>query len=138
MLVFDSVIQPSKQIKFVPLFDPSFGIPLKYLSEMINNIFNKKVIVGHQLQPLVELLNLSAVFTVRDIGICEEIYTLKNNDNASVLAKHFFDADLDETFRSTITEARLYMTIFKNFQNEIDDAYLKHTVLEGFDVQDTS
>jgi hypothetical protein len=46
---------------------------------MINTVFNKRVIVGHQLQPLVELLNLSAVFTVRDIGICEEIYTLKNN-----------------------------------------------------------
>jgi hypothetical protein len=54
LLVFDSIIQPSKRIKFVPLFnlylfDPSFGIPLKYLSEMLNTIFEKRIIVGYNL-----------------------------------------------------------------------------------------
>jgi hypothetical protein len=36
-LLFDSIIQPSKPLQYVPLFnlylfDPSFGIPLKYLT----------------------------------------------------------------------------------------------------------
>lgn len=40
-LVFDSIIQPTKQIKNVPIFnmylyDPSFGIPLKYLIVVLN------------------------------------------------------------------------------------------------------
>jgi hypothetical protein len=29
------------------LYDPSFGIPLKYLGEMLNRIFDKKVIIGY-------------------------------------------------------------------------------------------
>ena len=50
-LMFDSVIQPSKPLQYVPLFnlylfDPSFGIPLKYLSQMLNSIFEKRVVVG--------------------------------------------------------------------------------------------
>lgn len=41
LLVFDSIIQPTKQIKHVPLYnmylyDPSFGIPLKYLIVVLN------------------------------------------------------------------------------------------------------
>jgi hypothetical protein len=115
LLVFDSIIQPSKPIKFVPLFDPSFGIPLKYLSEMLNTIFDKRVIVGMQLGPLIEMLGLTCIFSVRDILVSDMVHAVKNGENAANLAKHFFDAELDETFRSTITEARLYMTIFKNF-----------------------
>jgi hypothetical protein len=47
LLVFDSIVQPSKRIKFTPLFDPSFGIPLKYLTEMLNTIFSRRVVVGY-------------------------------------------------------------------------------------------
>ena len=44
LLVFDSLVQPSKKIKYAPLYnlylyDPSFGIPLKYLVEILNTIF---------------------------------------------------------------------------------------------------
>ena len=46
LLVFDSIIQPSKRIKYAPLFDASFGIPLKYLSEMLNTIFEQRRING--------------------------------------------------------------------------------------------
>ena len=40
-LVFDSIIQPTKMIKHVPLFNmylyaPSFGVPLKYLVVVLN------------------------------------------------------------------------------------------------------
>ena len=40
-LVFDSIIQPTKMIKNVPLYnmylyDPSFGVPLKYLIVVLN------------------------------------------------------------------------------------------------------
>jgi hypothetical protein len=56
LLLFDSVIQPSKQLKLVPLFDPSFGIPLKYLSEMLNGILNQRILVGHDIKPFTEML----------------------------------------------------------------------------------
>ena len=47
----------------------------------------------------------------------------------SNLAKTFFDLNLDPYFRSTITEARLFMTLYKNFQTEIDDNYIKYAVV---------
>ena len=52
LLLFDSIVQPTKPIKYVPLYnmylyDPSFGIPLKYLAEMLTQIFNQKMIVGY-------------------------------------------------------------------------------------------
>jgi hypothetical protein len=46
----------------------------------------------------------------------------------SNLAKTFFDLNLDPYFRSSITEARLYMALYKNFSTEIDDDYLKYAV----------
>ena len=49
---------------------------------------------------------------------------------ANELAKQFFDIDLDEHFRSTITEARVYFALYKNFEQEIDDMYLKQSILE--------
>ena len=42
------------------------------------------------------------------------------------MAKTFFDLSLDPYFRSTITEARLYMCLYKNFQQEIDDNYMRY------------
>ena len=73
MLVFDSIIQPKKKIKYAPLFDASFGIPLKYLSEMLNTIFEQRIIVGFDLQPLVEMLKLNSVYSLRDLALCPEI-----------------------------------------------------------------
>jgi len=45
LLLFDSIVQPSKALKYVPLYnmylyDPSFGIPLKYLAEKLNQVLN--------------------------------------------------------------------------------------------------
>ena len=51
----------------------------------------------------------------------------------SNLAKTFFDANVDPYFRSTITEARIYMALYKSFQNEIDDSYLKYALVQDFE-----
>ena len=61
---------------------------------------------------LLEILNLSSVYQTRDIMVNEEIGA---NQTAANLAKTFFDVNMDPYFRSTITEARLYMALFKNF-----------------------
>jgi len=98
----------------VPLFDPSFGIPLKYLNEMLNNIFNKRIIIGHDLPQLIEILKLkqsNVVYTTRDLKELPELRNKKSCDIAST----FFDADIDEHFKSTITEARLWYALYKNF-----------------------
>ena len=73
LLVFDSIIQPVKSIKSVPLFDASFGIPLKYLSAMLSTIFEKRILVGYNLQPLLDLLKLNSVSITRDLALCPEI-----------------------------------------------------------------
>ena len=44
-LLFDSIVQPTLQICYAPLYygylyDPSFGIPIKYLSEMVSSLLN--------------------------------------------------------------------------------------------------
>lgn len=93
------------------LYDASFGIPLKYLAEMLNVIFDRKVLIGYQLSKLLQTLNLSAVFTVRDLVISDTIGV----NCPSNLAKTFFDANIDPFFRSTLTEARLYMALYKSF-----------------------
>ena len=116
-LVFDSIIQPTKSIKHVPLynmylFDPSFGIPLKYLSIVLSQIFEKRIIIGFQMNKLLEMLNLQSVYQTRDIMVHPDIGA---NQTPSNIAKTFFDLRLDPYFRSTITEARLFMAIYKNF-----------------------
>ena len=116
LLLFDSIVQPQKTIKYVPLYnmylyDPSFGIPLKYLAEMLNKVLDKKVIIGYQIGKLLKILNLSCVNTVRDIVINDTIGV----NCASNLAKTFFDANIDPFFRSTLTEARLYLALYKSF-----------------------
>jgi hypothetical protein len=78
---------------------------------------------------LLETLNLSSVFTVRDIVINDTI----GINCPSNLAKTFFDANVDPYFRSTITEARIYMALYKSFQNEIDDSYLKYALVQDFE-----
>ena len=110
------------------MYDPSFGIPLKYLGEMLNRIFDKKVIVGYQISRLLDTLNLSCIYTARDIVINDTI----GINCPSNLAKTFFDAHVDPYFRSTLTEARIYMALYKSFQNEIDDAYLKYSLIQDF------
>ena len=115
-MVFDSIICPSKPIKYVPLFDASFGIPLKYLSEMLNTIFEKRIIIGYHLQPLFDMLKLNSVFSMRDLALCPEINADNSHQTSVVLAKEFFEMDLDEHFRSTITEARLYFALYKNWE----------------------
>lgn len=74
---------------------------------------------------MVQALNLTSVFTVRDLVVNDEIGV----NCPSNLAKTFFDMKLDPFFRSTITDARLYMALYKNFQQEIDDNYLKFSII---------
>jgi len=47
-----------------------------------------------------------------------------------LLAKEFFDADIDEHFKSTIVEARLFMALYRNFEQEIEDSVLKHALIK--------
>lgn len=61
---------------------------------------------------LLETLNLSSIYQTRDIMVNEEI---GSNQSPANLARTFFDINLDPYFRSTITEARLYMALYKNF-----------------------
>lgn len=108
------------------LYDPSFGIPIKYLAEMLNQIFNNKIVIGYQISKLLKTLNLTSSFQVRDIVINDTIGV----NCPSNLAKTFFNCNMDPFFRSTITEARLYMGLYKSFQNEIDDSYLKYSLVD--------
>ena len=89
---------------------------MKYLSEMLNTIFEKRIIVGYHLQPLFDMLNLNSVFSVRDLALCPEINARGTIQNSVWLAKQFFDMELDAHFRSTITEARLYFALYKNWE----------------------
>lgn len=75
---------------------------------------------------LLEILNLSSIYQTRDIMVNEEIGVSQTPSN---LAKTFYDINLDPYFRSTITEARLYMSLYKNFQSEIDDNYMKYSMV---------
>lgn len=93
------------------LYDSSFGIPLKYLVEMLNLVLEKKVVVGYQLHTLFKSLPLTCVFTLRDLVVNDSI----GINTPSNLARTFFDFGLDPFFRSTITEARLYMALYKCF-----------------------
>lgn len=130
LLLFDSIVQPSKALKYVPLYnmylyDPSFGIPLKYLAEKLNQVLDKKLVIGYQVSKLLRVLNLSAIYTVRDVVVNDTIGV----NCPSNLAKTFFDANIDPFFRSTVTEARLYLALYKSFQQEIDDNYLKYQMM---------
>ena len=51
------------------------------------------------------------------------------------LAKQFFEMDLDPHFRSTITEARLYFALYKNWEQEVEDVYLKQGILSDVDLK---
>ncbi len=73
---------------------------------------------------------MTSVYTVRDIVVNDTIGV----NCPSNLAKTFFDANIDPFFRSTITEARLYLALYKSFQNEIDDSYLKYQVMEDLEL----
>lgn len=116
----------------MPLFDASFGIPLKYLSEMLGTIFEKRIIIGYYLQPLLDMLKLDrVVFSVRDLALCPEVNSEGTIQSAVELGKQFFEVDLDTHFRSTITEARLYFALYKNFEQEVDDVYVKQSILSG-------
>ena len=44
--------------------------------------------------------------------------------------------EIDSHFRSTITEARLFFALYKNFEQEVDDVYLKQSLLENFTIED--
>ncbi len=97
---------------------------------MLNSIFEKRVIVGLNLPQLVEMLKLkqaNVVYSTRDLASRPEInkVSLKSHE----LAKEFFDADLDQHFKSTIVEARLFMALYRNFEQEIEDEILKSEIL---------
>ena len=99
---------------------------------MLGTIFEKRIIVGYHLQPLLDMLKLdSVVFSTRDLALCPEINSEGTIQTAVWLAKQFFDMELDSHFRSTITEARLYFALFKNWEQEVDDVYVKHSILAG-------
>jgi hypothetical protein len=93
MLLFDSVIQPSKPLEHVPLFnlylfDPSFGIPLKYLTQMLASILDKKVVIGCDLQPLFDMLKVKqhlVVCSKRDLLSRPEISSVSHESH--LLAK---------------------------------------------------
>ena len=51
------------------------------------------------------------MYTIRDLKELPELRNKKSCDIAST----FFDADIDEHFKSTITEARLWYALYKNF-----------------------
>jgi hypothetical protein len=69
------------------------------------------MIIGYQVGKLMEYLNLSCEYKVRDVSVSDEIGVNTSHN----LAKLFFDMEIDPYFRSTITEARLYMALYKNF-----------------------
>lgn len=84
---------------------------------MLNSIFQKRVVVGMHLNQLVEMLRLDktqVVFSTRDLAKRSEFN--KVSLKSEKLAKEFFDADIDEHFKSTIVEARLFMALYKNFE----------------------
>ena len=105
---------------------------MKYLSQMLNTIFEKRVMIGFNLQQLVDMLKLkqqNVVFSFRDLGERPEIS--KVSTKTDELAKKFFDADINQHFKSTIVEARLYMALYRNFEQEIEDDVLKRSLLES-------
>ncbi len=71
-------------------------------------------------------LTFIGVYTVRDIVISDTIGV----NCPSNLAKTFFDATVDPFFRSTISEARIFLALYKSFQSEIDDCYIKQGLVE--------
>ncbi|CAI2386034.1 unnamed protein product [Moneuplotes crassus] len=130
-LLFDSIIQPSLTICYVPLYygylyDPSFGIPLKYLSDMLNVICDGKIIVGYGIQKVLEMLSIKSVYTVRDLITHEEIGVT----TVPSLAQKFYGLDLDLFFRSTITEARLYIGVYKSMKQEFEDKNFNERIMK--------
>jgi hypothetical protein len=79
-----------------------------------------------------QTLNLSCVYTVRDLVISDTI----GINCPSNLAKTFFDASVDPFFRSTITEARIFLALYKSFQSEIDDSYIKQGIVDELAFED--
>jgi hypothetical protein len=63
---------------------------------------------------------------MRDISVSEDI----GINTSFNLGKMYFQMDLDPYFRSTITEARLFMALYLNFKKEIDDCYLKYSIIQ--------
>lgn len=96
---------------------------------MLSTIFEKRIIVGYFLQPLLDMLKLNCVFSVRDLALCPEINSEGTYQSSVHLAKQFFEAELDTHFRSTITEARLFFALYKNWEQEVEDVYLKQDLL---------
>ena len=87
------------------------------------------------MQPLVDMLKLNSVYSIRDLALCPEINAASINSPVD-LAQQFFDMEIDPHFRSTITEARLFFALYKNFEQEVDDVYLKQSLLENFTIED--
>jgi hypothetical protein len=97
---------------------------------MLNTIFEKRVIVGYNLPQLVEMLKLkqsNVVFSTRDLASRPEVSRV--GQNSTDLAKKFFDADLDPNFKSTIVEARLFLALYRSFEQEIEDTVLKESII---------
>jgi len=55
------------------------------------------------------------------LKLVPEIAGIKSNK----IEKDFFDADIDEKFRSTIVESRLWLALYLSFEIEIEDRELK-------------
>ena len=62
---------------------------------MLNTIFEKRIIVGYHLQPLLDLLNLNSVCSTRDLALCPEINSEGVIQSPVALGKQFFDMELD-------------------------------------------
>jgi hypothetical protein len=76
------------------------------------------------------MLKLNSVFSVRDLALCPEINPCGTLQTPQDLAQAFFEMTVDQHFRSTITECRLYFALYKSFEQEVDDVYLKQSLLE--------
>ena len=91
---------------------------------MLNGILNQRVLVGHDIKAFTEMLKADqtgVVYSIRDLKLVPEIAGIKSNK----IAKDFFDAEIDEHFRSTIVEARLWLALYRSFETEIEDRELK-------------
>lgn len=82
----------------------------------------------NQLTEMLRLDKSEIVFSVRDLAKRKEIAAVSQQTNK--LAREFFDADVDEHFKSTIVEARLFMALYRNFEQEIEDTFLKSTFIK--------
>ena len=76
---------------------------------------------------MLKLKQSNVVFSTRDLALRPEVHRVGHK--STDLAKQFFDADLDRSFKSTIVEARLFLALYRSFEQEIEDTVLKESII---------